>query len=85
MILCRGGKVAMAFALDPQLQPGTLENLIIADMTPAKGDMSLEFRSYIQGMMRVETSHVSTRSEASDILLDHEEVLHTLVPGRPLI
>jgi len=75
----------MAFALDPHLQPGTLENLIIADMTPAKGDMSLEFRGYIQGMMRVEASHLSTRSEASDILLDYEEVLHTLVRGRLFI
>jgi hypothetical protein len=64
----------MAFALNPELKPGTLQNLIIADITPAKGDMSSEFQGYIHGMKRVQDSRVATRNQASEILLDHEKV-----------
>jgi len=68
-----GGKVAMSFALDPNLPQSMLSNLIVADIAPSKGDVSPEFKNYVEGMKKIEDSKVSSRKEAQDILLDYEK------------
>src|SRR5277367_1642574 len=64
----RGGKVAMAVALDPHLPDGLLSHLIIADIAPSKASLSQEFREYIEGMKKIDTSNVPSRKEAKEIL-----------------
>ncbi|KAI0059222.1 alpha/beta-hydrolase [Artomyces pyxidatus] len=68
-----GGKVAMAVALSPQLPPQLLKHLVVADVAPARSDLSPEFRGYIDGMIKIEQSRVSTRKEAQDILTPYEK------------
>ncbi|KAF7977043.1 hypothetical protein HWV62_4810 [Athelia sp. TMB] len=68
-----GGKAAMAVALNPDLPRHTLSNLIVADIAPSKGDLSPEFRSYVEAMKKIEASKVSTRKEAQAILAEYEE------------
>ncbi|KII89681.1 hypothetical protein PLICRDRAFT_137904 [Plicaturopsis crispa FD-325 SS-3] len=68
-----GGKVAMAFALNPDLPAELLANLIVADISPAKGDISAEFRGYLEGMKKIEASHVRSRKEAQEILSHYEK------------
>jgi len=68
-----GGKVAMTFALNPDLPHGMLSKLIVADIAPSKGDLSPEFRAYIEGMKKLEASKVSSRKEAQDILTEYEK------------
>lgn len=64
----------MAFALDPNLPQNMLSNLIVADIAPSKGDLSPEFKGYVDGMKKIEASKVSTRKEAQDILAEYEKV-----------
>jgi hypothetical protein len=64
----------MTFALSPELPPDMLANLIVADMTPAKGDLSSEFRGYIEGMKKIEESKVLTRNDAQNIIAQYEKV-----------
>ncbi|KAF8589903.1 alpha/beta hydrolase [Ramaria rubella] len=67
-----GGKVAMTLALDPTLPPGLLSNLIIADMAPSRGELSIFFRNYTDAMLKVENAKVTTRKEANDIIQEVE-------------
>ena len=72
--LYRGGKVAMALALSPDLPPEVLSHLIVADIAPSKGALSQEFRNYTDAMQRIEQSQVTTRKAANDIIHEVESV-----------
>ena len=73
-IISRGGKVAMAFALNSDLPRDMLSNLIVVDIAPSKGELSSEFTTYVEGMKKIEASKVSSRKEAQDILTEYEKV-----------
>ena len=65
----------MAVALSPVLPPDTIENLIVADITPSDASqVSSEFQRYIEAMNKIEQSGVSSRREAQDILAPYEPV-----------
>ncbi|KAJ7462052.1 Alpha/Beta hydrolase protein [Mycena latifolia] len=68
-----GGKVAMTVALDSALPVSTLENLIVVDIAPARGNLSDEFRGYVEAMKKIEEAKVSTRKEALEILQEYEK------------
>ncbi|KAF7332673.1 hypothetical protein MKEN_00150200 [Mycena kentingensis (nom. inval.)] len=68
-----GGKVAMSVALDPTLPAETLSMLVVADIAPAKGSLSAEFKSYIVAMQKIEAAKVSSRKEALAILNEFEK------------
>jgi hypothetical protein len=73
--LSRGGKVAMAIALDPYLDTheNLLENLIAVDIAPTKAGISQEFRGYIEAMQRIEKEKIKTRKEATELLSEYEK------------
>ncbi|KAJ7130992.1 alpha/beta-hydrolase, partial [Mycena filopes] len=60
----RGGKVAMAVALESSLPASTLSKLIVVDIAPARGTMSAEFHQHIKAMKEIEAAEVSQRKEA---------------------
>ena len=71
----RGGKVAMATALSPELPPNMLSNLIVVDIAPSRASsLSKEFAGYFEGMQRIEDAQVSTRQDAQAILVEYEKV-----------
>ncbi|KAH9916177.1 alpha/beta-hydrolase [Fomitopsis serialis] len=67
-----GGKVAMSVALSPECPPD-LKHLIVADISPAKGPLSPEFSGYIEALKKIESSKVTNRKEAQDILKPYEQ------------
>ncbi|KAG9124973.1 hypothetical protein FRC07_009495 [Ceratobasidium sp. 392] len=89
-----GGKVAMAFALDPALPKDLLSHLVVVDISPAVGPVSPEFRNYIEAMEEVNAANVTTKKEGEEILKKYESnpsvrgfLLHNLVApakGEPL-
>ncbi|GBE90134.1 Abhydrolase domain-containing protein [Sparassis crispa] len=68
-----GGKVAMTVALGSNTPPDLLEQLIVADIAPSKGDLSPTFRNYVKAMQIIEERKVTSRREAQDILSDYEQ------------
>jgi hypothetical protein len=74
LISFRGGKVAMAVALSPDLPSGLLHDLIVADIAPSRASLSSEFQGYVKAMNEIEAAKVSTRPEAQDILKRYEPV-----------
>lgn len=64
----------MAFALNPELPPCLLDNLIVADIAPSKGTLSAEFMTYIKAMKEIEAAGVFTSKEALKILHRYEKV-----------
>jgi len=64
----------MSVALDPELPPGFLDRLILVDITPGRGELSSEFKGYIEGMKKIEASKVQTRKQAEEILIEYEKV-----------
>jgi len=65
---CRGGKVAMAYALS---KPRNLSNLVFVDIAPSIADLSPEFVRYISLMQEIENlppGKVKKRSDADEIL-----------------
>lgn len=54
-----------------------ISHLIIDDVAPNNGFLSPEFKSYIEGMIEIQDSKVSTRKEAQDILSKYEKVNET--------
>jgi hypothetical protein len=70
----RGGKVAMAFALSPELPSDMLSRLIVADITPARGELSPEFRKYTDVMLKIEASNIHSRKEANKMIQEVEPV-----------
>ena len=80
----RGGKVAMAVALSPELPADAIEHLIVADIAPSSASLSTEFQGYIDGMNKIEQSNVNSRREAHDILSSYEPVRRQLAtPSQP--
>lgn len=74
----------MAVALHSDLPKDMLSNLIVADIAPSKGELSPEFKGYVEGMKKIEASKVASRKEAQAILTEFEEVcMHD--QGRPTI
>lgn len=69
----------MSFALNPDLPQNLLSNLIVADIAPSRGDLSPEFMGYVDGMRKIESSKVSSRKEAQEILSEYEKVRFFLV------
>lgn len=72
----------MALALSPNLPPGILSHLIVADIAPSKGALSSEFRNYTDAMHKIEQLEVTTRKEANDIIHEIEPVGHGNPPGQ---
>lgn len=64
----------MTVALSPELPRELLSHLIVADIAPSKGALSSEFQGYVEGMKKIEDSHVTTRQEAQKILAPYEPV-----------
>lgn len=64
----------MTVALDENLPPDLLENLIVADIAPISGTLSCEFRAYTRAMNLIEERKVTTRKEADIVLQDIEKV-----------
>ncbi|KZV72628.1 alpha/beta-hydrolase [Peniophora sp. CONT] len=67
-----GGKVAMTLALSPDLPKNTLRDLIVADIAPARADLSSEFQGYVKGMVEIEKAELSSRQEAQEVLKPYE-------------
>jgi len=71
----RGGKVAMATALSPELPPNALSNLIVVDIAPSRASsLSDAFAGYFEGMKKIEDAQVNTRQDAHAILTEYEKV-----------
>jgi hypothetical protein len=64
----------MSVALHPDLPESLLSHLIVADVAPSKGGVSAEFKGYVNGMKKIESSRVKSRKEAQDILTEYEKV-----------
>ena len=65
----------MAIALNPELPPNMLSNLIVVDIAPSRASsLSKEFAGYFEGMQRIEEAHISTRQDAQTILTEYEKV-----------
>ncbi|QRW18511.1 alpha/beta hydrolase family protein [Rhizoctonia solani] len=89
-----GGKVVMAFALNPALPPDMLSRLVVVDISPAVGPISPEFRRYIDAMKEIDHANVRTKKEGEEILKKYESdastrafLLHNLIApakGEPL-
>ncbi|KAH7928116.1 alpha/beta-hydrolase, partial [Leucogyrophana mollusca] len=67
-----GGKVAMSLALNPNLPPGFLADLIVSDIAPVRASIAADTVRHIEAMERIEASGVSTRKEADAILAEYE-------------
>ncbi|KIO28720.1 hypothetical protein M407DRAFT_22146 [Tulasnella calospora MUT 4182] len=61
-----GGKAVMAAALSPELPPEVLSKLILVDISPARGPMGDEARTYLKAMKEIEHKRVKSRKEADD-------------------
>lgn len=72
--MIRGGKVASALALDPQLPANTLSSLVIADVTPFKFSISTEFQQYLDAMKAVESADVPDSKTAMRLLAERDLV-----------
>lgn len=64
----------MTVALSPDLPQNTLRDLIVADIAPARADLSSEFQGYVKGMVEIEKSELSSRKEAQETLKSYEPV-----------
>ncbi|KAG8947944.1 hypothetical protein FRC04_010141 [Tulasnella sp. 424] len=62
----------MAAALSPDLPPEVLSKLIVVDMSPARGPISDEFKTYLKAMKEIEHKRVKSRKEADDVLQAYE-------------
>jgi hypothetical protein len=74
LTLFRGGKVAMAFALNPALPTDMLSRLVVVDISPAVGPVSPEFRRYINAMKEIDHAKVKTKKEGEEIMKKYEPV-----------
>lgn len=71
-----GGKVAMTFALNSDLN-GPLRSMISVDMAPYKGKLSKDFTQYADSMIEIERAGVPSRAEADKMLQQVEPDLGT--------
>jgi hypothetical protein len=70
----RGGKVASALALNPDLPSGTLHSLVIADVTPFRFPVSSEFHHYLEAMKSVQDANVPDAKSAQKVLAERNIV-----------
>ncbi|EAU85248.2 mitochondrial protein [Coprinopsis cinerea okayama7 len=65
-----GGKVAMSVALQAgnEQPPHTLNDLIVVDVSPVKGRISHQFRTYVDTLKEIQDLGLKTRKEAADHL-----------------
>lgn len=77
-----GGKVAMTVALEDSNESQSLEpnrssspirKLIVIDIAPAKGFSSDRFKGYLDGFREINSSSVSSRKQADEILSKYED------------
>jgi hypothetical protein len=68
----------MSVALHPSLADPSnahlLSNLIVADVSPTRDQLSPEFKGYIEGMQKIEQMKLKTRKEAAAVLENYEKV-----------
>ena len=64
----------MSVALSPSLPERLLRDLIVADIAPARADLSSEFQGYVKGMVEIEQAQLSSRQEAQEVLKPYESV-----------
>jgi hypothetical protein len=70
----RGGKVAMALALHPELPSDLLTDLIVSDIAPVRAKVSQDTVQHIRAMEIIQSGNISTRKEADEIMSEHEQV-----------
>ncbi|TEB27086.1 alpha/beta-hydrolase [Coprinellus micaceus] len=65
-----GGKVAMAMALSAGYEKPSdvLSKLVVVDVSPIKGKISKQFRTYIDTLKEMEGQGIKSRKEANDYL-----------------
>lgn len=64
----------MTVALSDELPADAIEHLIVADIAPSSTALPTEFQGYVEAMKKIESSEVSSRREAQDILALYESV-----------
>ena len=69
----------MALALQPDLPPGLLANLVVVDSAPINRDLDTQIFRYIDGMKDVERQNVRTKEAAAEILAQYTKVRINLV------
>ena len=74
MYCCRGGKVASAVALRPNMPSDSISSLIIVDVTPTKIPISRDFSRYAQAMKAVEAANVPDLKSAYKVLSEFNVV-----------
>ena len=74
--------VALHHSLVEPSNAHLLSNLIVADVSPIQGQISPEFKGYIEAMQKIEAMKLKTRKEASMVLESYEEVLLFIVTSR---
>lgn len=70
----RGGKVAMALALHPELPSNLLTDLIVSDIAPVRAKVSQDTVQHIRAMEIIQAGNISTRKEADEIMSEYEQV-----------
>ncbi|PLW27258.1 hypothetical protein PCASD_23963 [Puccinia coronata f. sp. avenae] len=75
-----GGKVAMTLALESSMDEKrehgfVIEKLVVVDISPAKGPISSSFLTYIDAFREINSSRVSSRKQADEILAKYEKDL----------
>jgi hypothetical protein len=51
-----------------------IEKLVVVDISPAKGPISSSFLTYIDAFREINSSRVSSRKQADEILAKYEKV-----------
>lgn len=64
----------MSVALNNTRHKDLITDLIVADISPAKGPLSNEFTGYIKGMQEIEKGQITSRKEADALLKAYEPV-----------
>ncbi|KAI6039851.1 alpha beta-hydrolase [Pisolithus marmoratus] len=68
-----GGKVAMTLALHPETPSDILTKVIVSDIAPVRAKASEDTILHIKGMEAIESSGITTRKEADEILEGYEK------------
>ncbi|KAI6122227.1 alpha beta-hydrolase [Pisolithus croceorrhizus] len=68
-----GGKVAMTLALHPETPADTLTQVVVSDIAPVRAEVSEDTVLHVKGMETIESSGITTRKEADEILEGYEK------------
>lgn len=63
----------MCLALHPEMPSDVLAKLIVSDIAPVRGKVSEDTVRHLSGMERIESSGITTRKEADQILEEYEK------------